>query len=92
MLPGGAWLSGDAAKELQAELLSAGDRPTAMLLKQALPPAQLRVMMWTLELLVDASAEQLSSRMDDGALCVVFAPLLIPLDEADPPHVQVSSL
>ena len=88
-LPGGAWLSGTAAEELHTELLNGGGRPTAMLLKQALPPSQLHVMNWTIDLLVEAAGEAATSKMSDENLAVVFAPLLIPGDEADPPHVQL---
>jgi len=88
-LPGGAWLTGEAAAELQAQLLQgSGGRP-AMLLKQALQPDQLQVFLWSLDLLVDASTHSATSRMDDRALCVIFAPLLIPADDDAPPSEQL---
>lgn len=89
LLPGGTWPTGNAAAELQARLLKRGTGQSVMLLKQALPPAQLHVFLWVLDLLMEASAHSATSRMDDRALAVIFAPLLIPVADDAPPAEQL---
>ena len=86
-LPGGAWLAGEAAAELH-ELLLNRSGATKQLLKQALPPLSLQVLMWTLDLILEASSYSATSKMDDNALSVVFAPLLIPAPIDAPPAEQ----
>lgn len=89
LLPGGTWPTGDAAAELQVRLLKGGSGHSIILLKQALLPAQLQIFLWVLDLLVTASAHSATSRMDDRALAVIFAPLLIPVADDAPAAEQL---
>lgn len=89
-LPSGTtWPAGRAASEFSAAMLASPDHSMTKLLKRNLSRASLDLFLWVLRLMASASALSAQSRMDDQALAVVFAPLLIRGDDDDPPQEQL---
>lgn len=78
-LPDGLWASvgTEAREEFERALSGSGTTNVALLLKQAMPPAQREVFLWVLDLLADAAAHESSSKMGVEQLSAVFAPALL---------------
>jgi len=78
-LPDGLWASvgAEAREEFERALGGSAATNVALLLKQAMPPAQREVFLWVLDLLADAAAHEASSKMGVEQLSAVFAPTLL---------------